>query len=126
MKPQKSPTKSDVPTSRRAPRLPQWPTDEATVDVSDFPAELNPVRVSIARTTDDELTTMSRADLIDLLSFSALASQFAQCTDVLQELPHSGRAGLHLLAMLARRRCRDEVNAICESRGLPLPKYAMR
>jgi hypothetical protein len=123
MKP--APPKShNSPANRRAPRVAHWPSDAGAVHGPNRRAQINPIWVSIARITDDELLRMSAADLSDLLRFSALTSQFSQCTDFLRELPQSGKSGLHLLAMLARRRCRDEINSICESRGFPLPKYA--
>src|ERR1041385_9244642 len=86
------------PTKRRAPQVPKWSTDNSVTYRVDFPAELNPVHVSIARTTDEELSTMGPADLVDLLRLSELTSQFSQCTDLLLELPNSRHSGLNLLA----------------------------
>ena len=81
---------------------------------------VNPVRISIARITDLELTQMTAKDLIDLLMFSGWVPEWA---DLVRDLPRSGRGGLQLLALLARRRCREELNVFCESRGLPMPSY---
>jgi len=81
---------------------------------------INPVRTSIARITDDELTKMTAKDLIDLLMFSGWVPEWA---DLMRDLPKSGRGGLQLLALLARRRCREELNVFCEGRGLPAPCY---
>ncbi len=81
---------------------------------------VNPVRVSIARFTDDDLTRMTAKDLIDLLMFSGWIPEWA---DLVRDLPRSGRGGLQILALLARRRCREELRLFCESRGLPTPSY---
>jgi hypothetical protein len=83
--------------------------------------QVNPVRVSISRITDDELAQMSANDLVDLLAYSSFVSQWA---DLLRELPSAGRNGLYRLALLARRRCRDEIESMYLQKGLPLPRYA--
>lgn len=70
--------------------------------------------------TDDDLGKMSPQDLIDLLMFSGWVAQWA---DLIRDLPSSGRGGLQLLALLARRRCREELSLFCQSRGLPTPCY---
>jgi hypothetical protein len=83
--------------------------------------QVSPVRVCISRITDDELAQMSANDLVDLLAYSSLVSQWA---DLLRELPSAGRNGLLRLALLARRRCRDEIESLYFRKGLPSPRYA--
>lgn len=82
--------------------------------------ELCPVLVSISRMTDDEILHMSPSDLIDLLAMSTTAPQWG---DFLGDVPQSGPAGLRLMALLARRCCRDAVQTVCERRGYPTPRY---
>lgn len=112
-----STAKEQCPAERTSHRVLNWETTKRPK------AELlpiNPVRVSISRMTDDELAKMSTRDLIDLLAFSSLVSQWA---DLLRELPRGGRNGLQMLASLARRRCRDEMHSIYVGCGLPAPQY---
>ena len=84
--------------------------------------QLCPVLVSISRMTDDEIIHMSTSDLIDLLAMSTSAPQWG---DFVRDVPQSGPAGLRLLAMLARRCCRDAVQNVCERRGYPAPRYPL-
>lgn len=109
--------KEESPTYRRNNRVSSW---ETLNPLKSDNLQVNPVRISISRITDDELAKMSTRDLVDLLAFSSLVSQWA---DLLRELPRGGKSGLQLLASLARRRCRDEMDSICATRGLPFPQY---
>lgn len=109
--------KEESPINRRSNRVSAW---ETTNSLKSPAFQVNPVRISISRITDDELAKMSTRDLVDLLAYSSLVSQWA---DLLRELPRGGKNGLQLLASLARRRCRDEMDSICASRGLPFPRY---
>ena len=81
--------------------------------------QINPVRASIARITDEEIYGMSSVDLVDLLRFS----EFSHWSQLPGDLPRSGCSGLRLLALLARLRCRDEINAAHQRRGVPEPRY---
>lgn len=85
-----------------------------------YHAQLNPVRISIARLTDQELAVMSAHELVELLACSAMVAQWAE---LLRELPKAGRSGLLRLAILARRRCRDEIESIHDQYGRPTPHY---
>lgn len=82
--------------------------------------DLCPVLISISRMTDDEIGQMSTNDLIDLLALSTSAPQWG---DFVGEVPQSGPAGLRLLALLARRCCRDAVQNVCRRQGYPVPQY---
>ena len=86
------------------------------------PVQLSPVMIAIARMTDDDISKMTTGDLIDLLEFSPVPSQWSE---YLREVPHSELAGLRILAVLARRRCREKLNTICQSQGFPVPRYAL-
>ena len=112
------------PLKRPSPRTHRWPAPSAREIKRNQADPLNPVRMAIARTTDQELSQMSPTDLEDLVTFSAAASDFEPFSGALDELPNSGRSGLHLKAMLARRRCRDDISAACRTRGLTMPTFA--
>jgi hypothetical protein len=84
--------------------------------------QINPVRASIARISDEEICAMSAADLAELLRFSPDTPPQAELP---QELSRTGRPGLRIQALLARLRCREEINAICERRGFPAPRYSL-
>lgn len=114
-----SPTKKEMPSKGGIHR--KVPSDTKLDCQIEPKPRINPVRVSISRFTDDELAQMSASDLVDLLAYSSLVSQWA---DLLRELPCAGRNGLHRLALLARRRCRDEMESMYLGKGLPAPRYA--
>ncbi len=113
----------EVFAKRNSPWIPDPKSLPATCRQQYQRVELSPVMMSIARTTDDEISKMNNRDLIEMLEYSKVVSHWAT---YLRDVPHSGLAGLRLLAVLARRRCREEVNIVCQCRGFPIPRYAHR
>ncbi len=81
------------------------------------PLDLDPLKVSIARLTAEELRAMNRLDLIEVVRLSGAFStgEWAhQAEDLDQE-------GLDRLVFLARGRCRYEVIAVYRRWGRQVP-----
>jgi hypothetical protein len=79
--------------------------------------ELDPLKVSIARISEEELDEMNRADLARMIRLSGVfASQdWIDCAECLDH------TDLDRLAMLSRRRCREDINAVYERHGKRVP-----
>ncbi len=78
---------------------------------------LEPLQVAIARLADEDIRYLHDAELIELARLSGLFSK-RERTSYLQYLEHDE---LVQTAYLARRLCRQVVNAIYQRQGTPLP-----
>lgn len=90
-------------------------SESATITVDDL--ELDPLKVSIARISEEELDEMNRTDLAQMIRLSgAFASQdWIDCAECLDH------TDLDRLAVLSRRRCREDINAVYEKHGKRIP-----
>jgi len=111
-------TKEEMPISRGIHR--KAPSETLLNRKMEPRLQISAVRASISRMTDAELEKMSANDLVHVLAYSSFVSQWA---DLLRDLPSGGRNGLLRLALLARGRCRDELESMYLRKGRPSPRY---
>src|SRR5262245_42922820 len=75
------------------------------------------LRVAIAALQDLEMTSMRRADLIDMIRISSMTESDGPATVAIEELPDGD---LSRLAYLVRRCCRSQLDAHRHQCGQPM------
>lgn len=99
---------------------PQLETDcRATRDdlLDAFDLCLAPLKVTVARLSNEDIRRMKRQALIEVIKFSGAFSSRGW----VKQLPFMDYEDLDRLAFLARRCCRHEVNTAYEERGRRVP-----
>lgn len=92
------------------------PVSEADLNAVEYC--LDPVKVAIARFSDEEIQEMNHFELVELTKFARVFS--SREMDSLRFTEHDGLART---AFLARRLCRQDVNDAYRRRGREVPYF---